>query len=303
MRKDLAKEINKSLKNELKAALASTASLGNIPVPSWVAERMHDITADWYPFIKNSSGSSKNSRDSSGNGNGYIVNPIEESPDDAAERLQDFYLELEQDMRAGGTPFILRRREKEGEGEAEDEKDREKREHDRMESETRVREVMEAVERTITSLFYDRYVFFDYHMLERLISFSVCSCNLPPTTRPTMKLLRVVWLLSICWILGLGILESRSEMPSMNQNLTQLSKPVEIVSQNRNFLCRTPTYLYHAVLSQLDSCRNPGDKSAILVAAHKVVVGASFEFPSAIHMINLFVSRRIIETASHSSRI
>lgn len=125
---------------------------------------MHDITAEWYPFVKKSSGSLKrlgperNSKDSNGNGNGYVVNPIEESPDDAAERLQDFYLELEQDMRAGGTPFIPRRREREGEGDAEDEKDREKREHERMESETRVREVMEAVERTITSLFYDRYV-------------------------------------------------------------------------------------------------------------------------------------------------
>ena len=50
-----------------------------------------------------------------------------------------------------------RRKEKENETDAEDEKDREKREHDRMESEARIREVMEAVESTITSLFYDRY--------------------------------------------------------------------------------------------------------------------------------------------------
>lgn len=97
-------------------------------------------------------------KDSIGNGHGYIVNPIEENPDDAAEHLQDFYLALEQDMRLGGTPFILRRKDKDRDGEAdvEDEKEKEKRQNERMESETRVREVMEAVERTITSLFYDR---------------------------------------------------------------------------------------------------------------------------------------------------
>ena len=60
-------------------------------------------------------------------------------------------------LRAGGTPFIPRRKEKENETDAEDERDREKREHDRMESETRIREAIEAVECTITSLFYDRY--------------------------------------------------------------------------------------------------------------------------------------------------
>lgn len=122
-----------------------------------MSERVHDITADWYPFIK--SPPLKKSVENGGKDahSGYIVNSIEENPDDAAERLQDFYFSLEQDMRAGGTPFISRRKDKEDETDAEDEKEREKREHDRMESETRIREVMEAVEGTITSLFYDRY--------------------------------------------------------------------------------------------------------------------------------------------------
>jgi len=160
IRKDIGKDINKALKSELKAALAATSSLGNVPVPNWVSERVHDVTGDWYPFIKSPPlkrklGSEKGDKDA----HGYILNPIEENPDDAAERLQDFYLSLEQDMRAGGTPFIPRRMEKDTETIAEDEKDRAKREHDRMESETRIREVMEAVERTITSLFYDRYEF------------------------------------------------------------------------------------------------------------------------------------------------
>ena len=124
-----------------------------------MSERVHDITTDWYPFIKSPQlkkkvGSEHGGKDTH---NGYVVNLIEESPDDAAEHLQDFYLSLEQDMRAGGTPFIPQQKEKENEIDAEDEKDREKCEHDRIESETQIREVMEAVESTITSLFYDQY--------------------------------------------------------------------------------------------------------------------------------------------------
>ena len=37
-------------------------------------------------------------------------------------------------------------------------KEKDKREHEMMASETRVRDIMEAVERTITTLFYDRFV-------------------------------------------------------------------------------------------------------------------------------------------------
>ncbi|PPQ92317.1 hypothetical protein CVT25_008523 [Psilocybe cyanescens] len=250
VRKDLAKEINKALKNELKAALATTTSLGNIPVPSWVAEKVHDITAEWYPFVKKSSGSLKrlgperNSKDSNGNGNGYVVNPIEESPDDAAERLQDFYLELEQDMRAGGTPFIPRRREREGEGDAEDEKDREKREHERMESETRVREVMEAVERTITSLFYDRLF-------------------MQPTTDDASHDEALTSRVAALNMLDLGLGHLGIEVGDA-VNEPELDAVVKACGE---------------LLSQLDTCRSPGDKSAILVAAHKVVVDGLSRLP------------------------
>ena len=59
-------------------------------------------------------------------------------------------------MRVGGVPFSSKRRKESLEGE--DEKERDKREHEMMESETRARDIMEAVERTITSVFYDRFV-------------------------------------------------------------------------------------------------------------------------------------------------
>jgi hypothetical protein len=165
VRRDVAKEINKTLKAEVKATLeaASASALGNVPIPAWVVDRVHDITADWYPFIKQTAPLRKrrlNEKETTGSG--YIVNAYEENAGDAAERLQDFYFGLEQDMRAGGTPFISKRKdkdkEKDAESEAEDEKVRDKREQERMGGETRIRAVMEVVESTITSLFYDRYV-------------------------------------------------------------------------------------------------------------------------------------------------
>jgi hypothetical protein len=170
---------------------------------------VHDITADWYPFIKSSPlkkrvGSENGGKDAH---SGYIVNPIEENPDDAAERLQDFYLSLEQDMRAGGTPFIPRRKEKESEMDVEDERDREKREHDRMESETRIREVMEAVECTITSLFYDRYENCSLlHQGSIADPISDYSCKRQPTMHPMTKHFQAESLHSTCWIWVLVIL-------------------------------------------------------------------------------------------------
>jgi len=62
--------------------------------------------------------------------------------EDLGERFQDFYRCLEADLRAGG----------EGAGERVGE------ERERM-SEARVREVMEAVEKVLCELFYDRCVF------------------------------------------------------------------------------------------------------------------------------------------------
>ncbi len=162
IRKDLAKELNRAVKAELKFALANPAMPGHDPVPNWVLDRVYGVTADWHPFFRKPSTLQKKLAGEKGgkdtNGNGYIVNTLEESPDDAAEHLQDFYLALEQDMRSGGTSFIPRWKDRLGgdtESEADDEKDQ--REQDMMESETRIREVMEVVEQAIASVFYDRY--------------------------------------------------------------------------------------------------------------------------------------------------
>ena len=61
--------------------------------------------------------------------------------------------------RRGDAVSVETKRER-GEDEGEDEKERDRCDDEMMEGETRVRDVMEAVERTITSLFYDWCVFF-----------------------------------------------------------------------------------------------------------------------------------------------
>ena len=165
--KDISKEMNNALKAEMKAALLAA------PVPGWVADRTIEFTVDWFPFSTAATTAphldKKNSKD---RGKVYEVNPVEEVSEDAAERLQDFYFELEQDMRAH-TPFRPKhsipvskegstkhadRVEKEPESDADHEKDRERREHEKLDSEAKIRDIMEAVERTVCSLFYDRSV-------------------------------------------------------------------------------------------------------------------------------------------------
>ena len=50
--------MNKILKAGLKAALNAGTSLANIQTPSWIVDRVQDMTATWYPFVKAPSSSS-----------------------------------------------------------------------------------------------------------------------------------------------------------------------------------------------------------------------------------------------------
>ncbi len=162
MRKDIGKEINKTIRAELKAALREATKHRSVAVPSWITERIHDLTIDWYPFIKARSHSSANKNISTEKstkdfgGQGYVVNSIEENLEDLAELIQDFFASLEQDMRLSGEPFAWKRKERGSDSEAEDESEREKWEQEKLESEEKIREVMEMVERMIAWLFYDR---------------------------------------------------------------------------------------------------------------------------------------------------
>lgn len=145
VRRDVAREINNALRAEMKAGLKSR------PLPHWVTERIHDLTGRWYPFV---GVAASNKNDSVEKDQMFVVNPLEEGVEDVSEQLQDFFASLEQDLRLDGdSSSSSKKAEKEVESEVDDTTDRGKRE---MESEANIRETMEAVERLITWLFYDR---------------------------------------------------------------------------------------------------------------------------------------------------
>jgi len=71
-------------------------------------------------------------------------------------QFQSFYVELEEALLAGGSSPVTARPIREGFMEAEQEKARERRPNGKSVSEKQAREILEAVERVICSLFYDR---------------------------------------------------------------------------------------------------------------------------------------------------
>lgn len=144
VRKDVAKEMNKALRKEVKEALGAAA------LPSWVSDRVHEFTAEWYPFVRDKT---------VGSAGAYGVAWVGEAPEGAAERVQDFYLGLEQDLRVWGSTFLGRGRGGyDGDGEKSARLEDEKRVRERIDSETKIKEVMDTVERTVCSVFYDRCV-------------------------------------------------------------------------------------------------------------------------------------------------
>jgi hypothetical protein len=140
-------------------AIKSTQT-GSGSLPHWVTERIHDLTADWYPFVNaRTNGPTLNKNDSGDTSakdaslQTYVVNLMDENLEDISEHLQDFFASLEQDLRLGGS---LKKVEKESESELDDATDREKREQGKTQTEAKISETMEAVERLIIWLFYDR---------------------------------------------------------------------------------------------------------------------------------------------------
>jgi hypothetical protein len=159
--------MNKALRRDVQDYL--TNAHPNVALPVWVIDRVHEFTAPWYPIVEDTehvlgSGPRQKKIDA-GTGdkrkeNIYVVNRLEETSDDAAARLQDFYLELEQDVRIGGPSAwgagkVEDKVKAKEEGE-EHEKDDERRVREKIDDEARIKEVMEVVERTICSSFYDR---------------------------------------------------------------------------------------------------------------------------------------------------
>lgn len=145
VRKDVSKAINKALKLEVKEALSS--------VPPWVIDRVHDFTIGLYPFTR-----SRDVKQATTSPPLYVIEPPHETAEELARQFQSFYAELEDDLLAGGTSPVTPRPAREAFSKADQENVRERRPNDKAVSEQHTRGILEAVERVICALFYDRSV-------------------------------------------------------------------------------------------------------------------------------------------------
>ncbi|KAG6888143.1 hypothetical protein C0992_009515 [Termitomyces sp. T32_za158] len=232
IRKDIAKDMNKALRREVKALLET-----GLHMPSWVGDRVHDFTAEWYPFVKEDKKKSlllkRQEKEKKENSDQYVVAWTEEAPENTAERIQDFYLTLEQELRLSEESFLGRlMKERTEDSEC---MENEKRIKENIESEAKIKESMEVVERTICTLFYDRLYMqptSDDLLHDQTLSSRVAALNM----------------------LDLGL-------EHLDIHVEHQSRELDLVIKDCG-----------ETLSQLQGCRSPGDKAALLVAAHKSVV-------------------------------
>lgn len=159
VRKDVSKAMNKALKLEVKEALSSSG------VPSWVIDHVHDFTVGLYPFAR-----SRDVKQGTTSSPLYVIEPPHETAEELARQFQSFYAEIEEDLLAGGSSPVTARPAREAFSEADQEKARERRPNGKAVSEQHARGILEAVERVICSLFYDRSVLGISFLLARLIS-------------------------------------------------------------------------------------------------------------------------------------
>jgi hypothetical protein len=147
--KDVGKQLTKALRAEAKDALAGAG------VPSAVMDRTLALLDTWQPLLKVP-------KKDSGSGGGslmspnYAVNPVTEDADVIEDALQDFYGALEEDLHATSSPTsatLHKRR-----SDADDEKERDRAARKQVDQEARIKDTLEAVERTICTLLYDRCV-------------------------------------------------------------------------------------------------------------------------------------------------
>jgi hypothetical protein len=159
VRKDVSKAINKALKLEVKEALSSSG------VPFWVINYVHDFTVGLYPFTR-----SRDIKQGTTSSPLYVIESPHETAEELARQFQSFYAELEDDLLAGGSSPVTARPAREAFLEADQEKARERRPNGKAVSEQHARGILEAVERVICSLFYDRSVLDISFLLSWLIS-------------------------------------------------------------------------------------------------------------------------------------
>ncbi|KAH9004555.1 hypothetical protein EDB86DRAFT_1959670 [Lactarius hatsudake] len=232
VRKDVGKAINKALKNEVKETLLMSG------VPPWAIGRVYDFTMGLYPFVK--SADAKHGAASSAL---YVIDPPQETAEELAAQFQAFYAELEEGLFNGGSPSTARPI-RDNLLEAEQEKARERRSNGKVVSEQHAHEILEAVERVICALFYDRLYLLpksDDASHDEALSSRVAALNM----------------------LDLGL-------EHLGVDIGAAGAGVEAVLK----VCGD-------ILSRLENpeTRCPADKAAVLVAAHKAVVDGLSRLP------------------------
>ncbi|KAG6841197.1 hypothetical protein C0991_000994 [Blastosporella zonata] len=243
VRKHLAKDMNKALRREVKALLET-----GLHMPAFVSDRVHEFTAGWYPFVKEDKSksvllgrSTGQEKESAGQGQ-YVVPWTEEAAESTSERVQDFYLALEQEMRLSEGSFLGRLRKEPEHFEDGEGTNDEKRIKEKIDSEAKIKESMDVVERTICCLFYDRLYMqpsSDDLLHDETLSSRVAALNM----------------------LDLGLEHLDIHVEHANKDLDLVVKACG------------------ETLSQLQACRSPADKAALLVSAHKTVVDGLSRLP------------------------
>ncbi|KAF8269687.1 hypothetical protein EI94DRAFT_1771165 [Lactarius quietus] len=232
VRKDISKAINKALKNEVKETLSTSG------VPSWAINRVHDFTAGLYPFVK-----SIDAKHGVASSPSYVIDPPQETAEELAMQFQTFYAEIEEGLLTGGNPATARPL-RDNLLEAEQEKARERRPNGKVLNEQHVHEILEAVERVICALFYDRLYLLpksDDASHDEALSSRVAALNM----------------------LDLGLEHLGVDVGAAGAGVEAVLKA-----------CGD-------ILSRLESpeTRCPADKAAVLVAAHKTVVDGLSRLP------------------------
>lgn len=145
-RKDVGKVVCSALKAELITGMAG--------LPTWVIDRVHAFASPLYPLIKTSALSAAESMNGTrGNQSSnfkppaYQIPAIVETVDEIADHFQEFYEKLEAEMRAKA-----KKKDLVTSNNSEEEPATERIDPD----ESKIRDAMEIVERTLTMLFYDR---------------------------------------------------------------------------------------------------------------------------------------------------
>ncbi|KAG1817291.1 uncharacterized protein BJ212DRAFT_1480525 [Suillus subaureus] len=220
-RYEVMRDVLAALKSEL------TSSLETAGVPAMIIERVQSFASPLLPFVRGPAGKKKlHDIGASPSKHGtWAVNldAGKDRPEELSKKFQEFYLELEGEVRI--------------------EIEKEKGEASGEEQESRVKDLVEVVEGTLSTLFYDRLFLPSYSddaSHDEALSSHIAALNL----------------------LDLGL-------EHLDVDIGGAGSEIDIVVR----ACGE-------TLSQLDvACRSPSEKAAVLVAAHKLTVDGLSRLP------------------------